>query len=69
MSDRVRLGLELVYVALENLHIVVADDGDADGNGASLTWLLVLAADMQGAITEYWQGLDVDVIDEIELGG
>lgn len=64
MNDRMRLGLELIYVALENL-IIVADDRDG---GASLAWLLALAADMQGAITEYWQGLDIDIVDEIELG-
>jgi hypothetical protein len=66
MSDRVRLSLDLLYVAIENLLINV-DNGD--GRGTEIDALLTLAADMKGAITECWQSLDVDVLDEIELGG
>jgi hypothetical protein len=66
MSDRVRLSLDLLYVAIENL-ILNVDDGD--GHGTELDGLLALAADMKGAITECWQALDIDVIDQIELGG
>lgn len=51
MSDRVRLSLDLLYVAIENL-ILNVDDGD--GHGTELDGLLALAADMKGAITECW---------------
>lgn len=66
MNERTRLSLDLVYVALENL-ILNVDDGD--GHEAALDGLLALAADMKGSITECWQALDIDVIDEIDLGG
>lgn len=60
MSDRVRLSLDLLYVAIENL-ILNVDNGD------ELAGLLALADDMKHAIMECWQGLDINVIDEIEL--
>lgn len=66
MSDRVRLSLDLLYVAIENL-IISVDDGD--GHRTEVDGLLALAGDMKAAITECWQALDIDVIDEIELGG
>lgn len=66
MNDRVRLSLDLLYVAIESL-ILNVDDGD--GHDAELDGLLALAADMKGVITECWQALDIDVIDQIELGG
>jgi hypothetical protein len=65
MNNQMGVGLELVYVALENLIILA----DGQNGGASLAWLLALAADMQGAITEHWQALDVDIVGEIELSG
>ena len=65
MSDRVRLSLDLLYVAIENL-ILNVDDGD--GHDIEIDGLLALADDMKAAITECWQELDIDVIDEIELG-
>lgn len=66
MNDRMRLSLDLLYVAIESL-ILNVDDGD--GHDAELDGLLALAADMKGVITECWQALDIDVIDQIELGG
>ena len=66
MSERLRLSLDLLYVALENLLLNV-DDG-RDG-AAALDGLLALAGDMKGSITECWQVLDLDIIDETELGG
>lgn len=64
MSDRVRLSLDLLYVALENLLINV-DDGDV--RGTELDGLLALADDMKESITGVWQALDIDVVDELEL--
>jgi len=68
MSDRVRLSLDLLYVAIENL-IINVDDGD--GRGTEIDRLLALADDMKESITGVWQALDIDDIDdidEIELG-
>jgi hypothetical protein len=65
MSDRVRLSLDLLYVAVENLLINV-DDGDV--RGTELDGLLALADDMKESITGVWRVLDVGIIDEIELG-
>jgi hypothetical protein len=65
MSDRVRLSLDLLYVAIENLLINV-DDGDL--RGTELDGLLALADDMKESITGVWRVLDVDIVDEIELG-
>jgi hypothetical protein len=67
MSERVRLSLDLLYVALENL-VLNVDDGDGHG-AVALDGLLALVDDMKGSITQYWQALDLDVIDEAELGG
>ena len=64
MSDRVRLSLDLLYVAIENLLISVED---GDGRGHELDGLLTLAADMKHAIMGCWKALDIDGIDEIEL--
>lgn len=63
MSDRVRLSLDLLYVAIENLIINVGD-----GDGHDIEIVLTLAEDMKGAITDYWQGADHDVFDEFDLG-
>lgn len=64
MNDRMRLSLDLLYVAIENLLITV-DDGN--GRGHELDGLLTLAGDMKHAIIGCWQALDIDLIDEIEL--
>ena len=64
MSDRVRLSLDLLYVAIENLLISVED---GDGRGHELDGLLTLAADMKESITGVCQTLDIDIVDEIEL--
>lgn len=65
MSDRVRLSLDLLYVAIENLLINV-DDGDL--RGTELDGLLTLADDMKESITGVWRVVDVGIGDEIELG-
>jgi hypothetical protein len=65
MSDRMRLSLDLLYVAIENLLLNV-DDGD--GLEIELDDLLATAADMKESITGVWQKLDIDIVDEIELG-
>ena len=65
MSDRMRLSLDLLYVAIENLLINV-DDGDE--LEIELDGLLALADDMKESITGVWQKLDIGIVDEIELG-
>jgi hypothetical protein len=66
VTDRVRLGLDLLYSALENLRLSASDGGPPD---AVLDGVLVQAEDLKDAIREYWQTVDFYVIDEIEPGG
>jgi hypothetical protein len=65
MSDRLRLSLDLLFVAIENLLLNLDRE---DSHELELAGLLTLAADMKESIAEYWQALDVDVVDELELG-
>lgn len=65
MNDRTRLSLDLLYVAIENLLINV-DDGD--GLDVEIDGLLAVAADMKESIAGVWQTLDIDIVDELELG-
>jgi hypothetical protein len=65
MNDRVRLSLDMLYMATENLLLNV-DDGDGHAHDIELEELLALAADVKDSIVVYWRTLGFSVLDELE---